>query len=426
VGLNAYQGLGLLEICKKRKINYHIICLEKDSIYNNLKDGGEKIFCLEEKTDIRRVPRNTGHLLARKETVKYIKSQTGNQKPLVVFFKPSAKISFVCKKYHWLAVGNNPKLAEFLENKLSFYTWATKNRFPLVPGKISIFNINLLSREKLPFIIQFKRGWAGKSSFIIRSEKDVEKLKRFSGQKVKVSPFLEGKTFINNGCVLKNGQVLISPPGKQISGIKSLSNNPLSTTGRQWPAKIRNEEEREIGRIANKLGSLIYKEGYRGFFGADFLITKDKKIFLLECNPRLTASFVFYTQLEKQSGVEPLLWHHLDTFASFTGQKNIDYQPNISGSEIIQRNNQKKPLRLVADIPSGHLNSKGEVIDKSLGPKNDPLLVCRPSGSIVQKGDEIFKIISRQLLVDQSNNLLPEINKLRYLTLLKLASEQKN
>lgn len=426
MGLNAYQGLGLLQICKKKKIDYHIICLEKDSIYKNLKEGGAKIFCLEEKTDIRRVPRNTGHLLARKETVKYINEQAGSQKPVIVFFKPSAKISFICKKYHWLAVGNNPKLAESLENKLSFYTWATKNKLPLIPAKISPLDTNLLSKEPLPFIIQFKRGWAGKSSFIIESEKDLKKLERFGGQKVKVSPFLEGETFINNGCVLKNGRILVSPAGKQISGIKDLSNNPLSTTGRQWPAKIRSEDEKEIKKITNRLGSLIYKEGYKGFFGADFLITKDKKIFLLECNPRLTASFVFYTQLEEQSGVEPLLWHHLDTFASFTRQKNIDYQPNISGSEIIQRNNQEKPLRIVTSIPSGHSNSEGKVIDKNLAPQNDPLLVCRPGGSIVQKGDEMFKIISRQLLVDQDNNLLPEIKKLRNLTLLKLASEQKN
>jgi hypothetical protein len=424
IGINAYQGLALLEICKKRKLNYHIICLEKESIYKNLKKGGAKIFCLEEKTGINNVPRNTGHILAHKETIKYIKYHSGGQKPIIVFFKPSAKISFVCKKHHWLMAGNNHKLAEFLENKLSFYLWATKNKLPLIPGEIRSLDIKYLSKKKFPFIIQFKRGWAGKSSFIINSKNDLNKLKKFAGQLVKISPFLKGETYINNGCILRNGQVLVGPPGKQISKINELSNNPLSTTGRQWPATIKNKDAKIINKITDKLGALIYKKGYRGFFGTDFLIDNNRNIYLLECNPRLTASFVFYTQLEEQSSNNSLLWHHLNSFALFSDNKT--YQSTISGSEIIQRNNQKKTLKITTDINSGHFSLNGKIIDNNLNPQNSLLLVCRPKGSIVQSGDEVFKIISKKPLVGNNGNLLLKINQLRKLILSKLTSEQEN
>ena len=37
-------------------------------------------------------------------------------------------------------------------------------------------------------------------------------------------------------------------------------------------------------------------------------------MYLLECNPRLTASFAYYTQLEQKAGLIPLFYYHLDEF----------------------------------------------------------------------------------------------------------------
>ena len=420
VGLNSYQGLGLLKTARTKNIeNYYIICLEKDSVVDRLRKEKANIFCLEEVAEIKSIPRNTGHLLAHPLTAEYIKKHSQQQIPIVAFFKPSAKIAFLCKKHCWIMAGNDPKLASFFEDKINFFTWGKKNNLPVIPGEIVKPSKEILPRWSFPFVAQLKRGWAGKCSFIIRSENDFLNLIKSGYPKAKITPFIDGQTYTNNGCILAGGKILVGPPGQQISSIPALCKNLLSTTGRQWPANIDEKQKAIIKKTTIRLGELMYQKGYRGFFGTDFIITDEGKIYLLECNPRLTASFVFYSQLEQESGSVPLLWRHLSVFAeNESACKDIDSSLELLGSEIIQRNNQKKTIKISADIPSGQYNSDGRKVGDNLSPKKDSLLViCKPSNSIIKEGDELFKIISKKAAVDKNNNLSTDIDSLRQIIL---------
>lgn len=418
VGLNAYQGLGLLKEAKENIENYHIICLEKDPIISKLRGEGVKIFCLEETVETKDIARNTGHLLAHPLTIDYLEENSLKKKPIILFFKPSAKINFLCKKHHWIMAGNDPRLAYFFEEKINFFAWGKKNNLPLIPGEIVKPSRKILSRWNFPFVSQFKRGWAGKSSFVIRSENDFFELIKSGHPKVKISAFIDGQTYTNNGCILASGEVLVGPPAQQISSIGSLCKNPLSTTGRQWPANIDKKTKEIIKKITIKLGRFMHQKGYRGFFGTDFIITGQGKVYLLECNPRLTASFVFYSQLEQESGMTSLLFHHLSAFTENENPENLMNVPNISGSEVVQRNNQKNRVKISANICPGQYDSNGKMIGDNLSPQKDSFLViCRPKNSIVENGDELFKIISRKKAIDKNNNLSKDLNNLRQIIL---------
>jgi len=63
------------------------------------------------------------------------------------------------------------------------------------------------------------------------------------------------------------------------------------------------------------LGGVLYKKGYRGMFGADFLWHPEKKrLFAIELNPRLVASLPAMTPMEINSDRPPLLACHLACF----------------------------------------------------------------------------------------------------------------
>ena len=70
------------------------------------------------------------------------------------------------------------------------------------------------------------------------------------------------------------------------------------------------------------------------FLSNRYFIVHQNKIYLLECNPRLTASFDFYTQLEKNLQINPLFYFHLAEFLKLNYQ--IDFK-----SETSRFNNKK-------------------------------------------------------------------------------------
>jgi len=113
------------------------------------------------------------------------------------------------------------------------------------------------------------------------------------------------------------------------------------------------------------VGEEMRGNDYRGWFGLDFLLEeKTNKIYLSENNARLTASTPFFTKLEIGAGKRPLLMNHILEFLD-KGRK-IAVQPNcpavqlsscltvqLSGGELIVRNNSEKPIVIKKDFRPG-------------------------------------------------------------------------
>ena len=294
--------------------------------------------------------KNSGYLLSQPAIKQQIQS---SPKPLIIPFKPSAKIEHLCRQHHWTLAANPAKLNRLLEDKVKFYQLCHQKKLPVINSLVAPFNQKNFVLTQTHFgpdlVLQSHFGWAGNSTHYF---KDFSQAKKHIplGQLIKFSPRLKGFTVLNNACLTRHG-LLQSPPALQITGLFPLTKNPFATVGRQWPSNLSSSQIKKIQTITQDFADKILRPlNYRGFFGLDFFI-QDQEIYLLECNPRLTASFAFYTHLEKKSGLEPLFYYHL---LEFTG---LDYSLNtqsiqqkinrakIIGTELTQRNFQGTTIK---------------------------------------------------------------------------------
>ncbi len=245
-----------------------------------------------------------------------------------------------------------------MEDKIKFYELCQKVNLPQIPALISPFTQkNFLQAQKIfgqKIVTQTHFGWAGNSTHLALNYSDV---KSCIPNKIltKFSPFKSGYSLLNNCCLTQQG-LIQSPPALQYTGLKPLTNNPFATVGRQWPSQASVEIKEKIKQITNDFSEKILKPlNYQGFFGLDFLIS-GSDVFLLECNPRLTASFAFYTQMELKNGLTPLFYFHLAQFINLDYQidlkteQNRFYNQNLIGSEITLRNQQGTTIKKITDF----------------------------------------------------------------------------
>jgi predicted ATP-grasp superfamily ATP-dependent carboligase len=293
--------------------------------------------------------KNSGQLLASK--IKEI--QKNHQPPIAIMpFKPSAKINFLAKKHNLKIIANDFKLNRRLEDKIEFYKICKKYKLPTINSSIDKFNQKNFEKysQGKKIVIQSHFGWAGNSTFSSNNFENI-KDKILPNTIVKFSPLLQGYSLTNNCCLTRFG-LIQSPPALQYTGLKPYTDNPFTTVGRQWPAFISPKISKKIKQITNKFSKIIKKMNYKGYFGLDFFVT-DNKVYLLECNPRLTASFAFYHQLEEKEHINSLLYFHILEFLNIKYKINIKkeqqrfYNKSIVGSEIIKRNKNNQAVKKI-------------------------------------------------------------------------------
>lgn len=319
--------------------------------------------------------KNSGRLLSHPDVIKYINEnslKTG-RKPAIIPFKPSAKIDFLCHKYNWTLISNPAPINRTFEDKLKFTKICDLNNITTIPHRIDFLSQKSFDTAQKKFgqnlVIQTHFGWAGNSSFLVNQWSDIEN-KIIKDTKVKYSPYLNGYSLINNCCLTSQG-LIQSPPGLQYTGIKPLTQNPLATVGRQWPSYAPQNIQKDIYQITTMLSSVMEKFGYKGFFGLDFLVS-NQQVYLLECNPRLTASFAFYTDLERNRQLTPLFFYHLAEFSNLNYRLEIEsenlrfFNTNIIGSEITLKNESGATLKKFQEHTAFITSPNNPVLDQKI------------------------------------------------------------
>lgn len=296
--------------------------------------------------------KNSGKLLSHPAVLDFIKNNSAKsgRKPAIIPFKPSAKIDLICRQNGWVLIGNPSPLNRLFEDKIKFYDICTQSNLPVVPSLILPFNQEnyQLAQKKYrqELVLQTHFGWAGNSSYVSHDWSDID-TKIPHQTIVKISPFLSGYSLINNCCLTKNG-LIQSPPGIQYTGIAPLTKNPLGTVGRQWPSFTPPEVDSQINQLTQNFSAVLKQYNYRGFFGLDFLVSQNK-VYLLECNPRLTASFAFYTALELAQNLTPLFFLHLAEFIDLDLIETDHFSAKLLGSEITAKDSHGATLAKFQD-----------------------------------------------------------------------------
>lgn len=296
--------------------------------------------------DIKIDIKNSGVFLSNPKVIEYIKKKSTqtNHQVVIIPFKPSGKIEHICQKENWIYAANPAKLNRFLEDKINFSNLCQKFNFPTIPSVIDDFNQqNFQKYQQIlnnNLVIQTRFGWAGKSTFHSSSWEEIEN-KIPIDTPVKFAPLLSGYSLINNCCLTSKG-LIQSPPGLQYTGLSQFTPNPFTTVGRQWPSYAPVNVVEKIRSLTQRFSDILKVINYRGFFGLDFFISKDE-VFILECNPRLTASFELYHQIETKNNLNSLFLFHLFSFLPLKIEFDISqeikrfYNPAIIGSEITKK-----------------------------------------------------------------------------------------
>lgn len=325
--------------------------------------------------------KNSGEFLSQPQTIKFIKEkslQTGNQ-TVIVPFKPSGKIEHICQDENWIYAANPAKLNRFLEDKINFSKLCQKFNFPTIPAIIDDFNQqNFIKYQEIlnnNLVIQTRFGWAGKSTFHSSSWKEIEN-KIPIGTPVKFAPLLSGYSLINNCCLIGTN-LIQSPPGLQYTGLPQFTSNPFTTVGRQWPSFAPIEIIEKVKTLTQQFSNILKALNYQGFFGIDFFVDKDE-VFILECNPRLTASFELYHQIETKNNLNSLFFFHLLSFLPLNIEIDVPqelkrfYNPSIIGSEITKKDESNNTCSRYRDFIS-------------FSSQNDPINI---NPSIIQSANE--------------------------------------
>jgi hypothetical protein len=336
--------------------NFHLIYAFDNPTLNSLTAKKIPYFCLETAGTV--LPqKNTGRLLSSPKVIDYIKSTSNHKTPIIIPFKPSAKIEILCRQHGWICAAVSHQLNRFLEDKNEFFHFCQTHHLPIIKGIVDKFNQDNFKKYQQKFgpklVIQTHFGWAGNSTHFGQNWHDLANV--IPPQTiVKFSPLLQGYSLLNNCCLTSSG-LIQSPPALQYTGLKKLTSNPFTTVGRQWPSMAPEPINQQVINITQKFSQLIKPLGYRGFFGLDFFVSQDS-VYLLECNPRLTASFAFYTNIEIKHSLNPLFLFHLAEFTNLNlntdanRQQQLIDQTNIVGSEITLKNKASQTIKKYNDF----------------------------------------------------------------------------
>jgi hypothetical protein len=364
---------------------------------------------------------NSGQLLECPIVTDYIKKYSTIQ-PNILYFKPSAKLDFLVRKLGYNNLSNSTALNDIYENKISFYQLINiLEPDHVIPSQIGIlksFEFNSLQHSLgLSFVVQFGKGWAGKTTYFINNLKDFIALQnKFPSTRVRISKKIVGFTVLNNVCIYREN-VLISPPAVQISNIPILSDREGMTCGRQWPVSYLTADQIETIRvITSKLGSYMSKKGYKGYFGIDFIIESTSgKVYLSELNARFTASCPFYTRLERDAGLTPLFIYHISDFLKIEISSSYNQlNKSIVGSQLIIRNPVNvKSLSGIKDVGVHKLNMNHfEMISSFTYPEtlhDDEYLILKRQRAVYADSDEVVRMETKGIVLKNVDVLKDEV-----------------
>ncbi len=336
---------------------YHIICVDDTDVVDYLKRDGFSVFCAETDTDATLVTRSASGLLKLAAVERFIQDKAAGREPHLLIFKPSPAIAKICTERGYRLLANSAELNRSYEDKLRFgetldmlgIRQPTHRILPV--AELDYDNLSAMWSKQ--FVLQKARGFAGSSSWLIRSAADLAAFRQQEPQgRVKLSKWITGIPVTLNACVLDTG-VLQGRYFYQITGHREFNRYDLGTCGNDYayPFNFGPEIESQIAHVTQTIGKQMRTAGYRGIFGLDLIVSGDARVYVIENNARLVASIPVFTKLQLQARQLPLLLLHLLQFAGASFAPELkklqgELSQIFEGSQLILRNTTDEPLQL--------------------------------------------------------------------------------
>ena len=329
VSVQAFGRIGLEKIFP----NFSIACLNYSSELEKMRKDNINVFCLEESLGQKSTDkRNPTTIIKNKLFRTFLKKNPSQKSPIFVLYKSSQTIEHLAKKFNWRIAANKYKSYKKLEDKTLFKKLLRELNIKEIPGEINVLG-NLNYKElaiKYPegFVVQEPMAGGGKGTFFIHTEEEfndcLAELKNtfelVASSKLVITQFIKGYAPSVTACVTQHG-ILQLPPQLQLIDIAGLHSSLKGNgvfCGHDWSAakEIEKRASREMSLITKKIGEFLKKEGFRGIYGIDFLVSDvDGSVFPVELNPRFLGTFPVSTLVQLKKGELPLIAFHILEFA---------------------------------------------------------------------------------------------------------------
>ena len=164
-------------------------------------------------------------------------------------------------------------------------------------------------------VVEAAYGAAGSATFFVRGQRDWdEHAADMAGQELKAMKRIRNVEVCLEGTVTRHGTV-IGPAMTSLVGYPELTPGRGSWCGNDiWREVLPPEQTRAAREMVRKLGDVMSREGYRGYFEVDLLHDLDSdELYLGEVNPRLSgASPMTNLTTEAYADIPLFLFHLLE------------------------------------------------------------------------------------------------------------------
>lgn len=217
--------------------------------------------------------------------------------PLLITPQASPDTEGLIRSHGWKHLAPPASLVQDFENKKTFRALLTSLKLPFPKTILATPKTMSYTKAKqtlgVPFIVQAAASRGGRGTFLVKDETD---MRRVMGRSEKTTDMVISRLIdahpVSTTAVATQWGIFSSTLQYQI--IDTTSPKTFGDfLGHDWsfantlPASL----HKKAMSMTKRIGQAMYKRGFRGFFGLDFLIDKKtSELFVLECNPRFTGA----------------------------------------------------------------------------------------------------------------------------------------
>lgn len=421
-------GIGLLEQIEESAC---IITSHRHEAVGIIRDQGLEVMCLEEEG---LEPVYQAHQMLELESVraKILKLPYVERK--ILTFKITPRLENLAADLQAEILMPSAELNRFWENKskgmveLAAVGVPTK---PFVSGGFGSFTYQKLTHDWAcsKLVVQKPRGMAGSSTYFVSSLAEWESLSAtLHNTLVKITPYVEGKTFTVN-CLLNDTGVYHGYPMFQITGDQRFTRYPGGTCGVDMSGgrSFTPQFLQGLTEIVRKIGDALKKTKFWGWFGLDFLVTEKDEIVVIEINPRFTASLSIFSQYQS-------LLYSGSFWSAYIDRKQ--HLPNVVKpiplTTLILRNTSPDSKKINQNLPCGNYQISNHALTLNYStifisdlcslPSAVPqyLVVAKAKGTTINSDGEYATIVTPRSAIDQNGNIDDGLAKIANLVTMTL------
>ncbi len=248
------------------------------------RDGDGKYFLPLDQPDINRDVSNSPYVR------KIVQEILRNQKDLFInLFKSTPEMTLPEEDERIHVIGPNPNLFSYFDNKVNQRSIAEKLDIPVPRGYVANTFNELIRIYKYHFngevYVTRSNGFGGNGSEKIHSLDDLVNSAKLKGHnQFVVSDLFElYSSPCSLGLIANSDEIIVASIADQLM-------HGVDYGGTVYPSDASVDNLRRIGEYTKKIGQYMGKQGYRGFFGLDFMIDKKGNLYFVEINPRKIGS----------------------------------------------------------------------------------------------------------------------------------------